>query len=221
MTDRTQAIETAAIMADLEDLRIENVSLKAALENARASLVSTMTEARASVTFEAITAKGWTPRFTLRDDDEAILLERFAALFGRLDKLKATPWPPVQQQAEAAPAPAQLSPLPGLPTPQAAPAPANGSGVQTIHAVKMEVTPLADGKAKLAFYEAGHKFPDISSTQSIDRLLALLAPTGGWTAAHLATAQPFNVSLDIDWKPSEKLNNSGKPYKDVVAIRPR
>lgn len=215
--------EVGALKAALEDLHQTNEDLQHALEAARAS--SSMTEAPASLNFYGVTAKGWNVQYTIRDASDDALIARFGQVLKKMEQFNIQPKPVGQQPAtttaEAAPAPAQLPPLPGLPTPQAAPAPTNGSGVQTIHAIKLEVTPLPDGKAKLVFYEAGHQYPDISSTQSVDRLLALLAPTGGWTAQHLGVAQAFNVTLDVDWKPSDKLNSSGKPYKDIVAIRPR
>lgn len=184
-------------------------------------LKSPLPEAPASFNFHGTTRKGWNLQFTMRDRDEFALLDRFGKFVARLEEVGISP---AGHKAEkpGQPAPPQLRELPGLPASVAPPVPVagNGSGIQTIHAVRMEVTPQADGKAKLAFYGEGHQYPDITSTQVVDRLLALLAPSGGWTAAHLAVAQKFDVAIAVDWRPSQKLNQRGQPYKDIVAIRP-
>jgi len=180
-------------------------------------------EAPASLNFYAVTQRGWNLQFTLRSWSEQKLLDRFAELVKRLEAMHVQPKPVGQQPAvekASAPTPPQLATVPGLPGPQPAPAPANGGAVQTLQAVKLEITPKADGKAELKFYGAGHQYPDITSTRSLDKLLELLAPTGGWTGEHLAQAGSYNVQIAVDWKASDKLNSKGKPYKDVLALRP-
>ena len=83
----------------------------------------------------------------------------------------------------------------------------------------MEVVPAADGKAELKFYATGHRYPDLTSTQSIDRLLQYLAHTGdAWTVHHLSVANTFDISYAVTFEFSEKLNSAGKPYHNLVDV---
>lgn len=106
----------------------------------------------------------------------------------------------------------------------AAPAPSNGqdysSKQSTIHAVKMEVTPSADGKVTMKWFTAGHQYPDITTTRTEERAIELLCTTGKWEASHLQRAQTFQVKHKIIWRESEKKNSSGKPYKDIISLLP-
>mgnify|MGYP001568524048 CR=1 FL=1 len=176
-------------------------------------------EAPATVNFFAVSQKGWNTQFTLRDVDETRLMERFGAFVKVLEQYHFQPKPVGQQPQATQDTPAQLPAVQGLPRPQPAPAPVNGGTVQILQAVKLEVAPKADGKAELKFYAQGHQYPDITSTRSVDKLLELLAPTGGWTGDHLAKAGTYNVQIAVDWKASDKLNSKGKPYRDIVALR--
>ena len=58
-----------------------------------------MEEARASLNFFGITRKGWNVQFTLRDDDEMALMERFAAFVVKLEEVQHVVPKPVGQQA--------------------------------------------------------------------------------------------------------------------------
>ena len=188
-------------------------------------------EAPASLNFYAVTQKGWNLQFTLRDTDELALMKRFAQLTTWLEERHVSPKAVGQQPAAvAAPAPTnggaeqrtQPPPAPmGVPAPAPAPAPGAAPVAKggTFQAVKMEVTPKPDGKAELKFYAAGHRYPDLTSTQSIDRLLQYLAHTGdAWTVQHLSVANTFDISYAVTFEFSEKLNSAGKPYKNLVDI---
>ena len=64
-----------------------------------------MEEARASLNFFGITRKGWNVQFTLRDEDEAALMDRFAAFVLKLEESHVVP-KPVGQQVTTPPPPA-------------------------------------------------------------------------------------------------------------------
>ena len=86
-----------------------------------------MEEARASLNFFGITRKGWNVQFTLRDDDEMALMERFAKLSGWLEEHHVAPKPVGNQPTSAPPthrdAPGQAQsppPTSSVPPPAAA-----------------------------------------------------------------------------------------------------
>ena len=99
-----------------------------------------MEEARASLNFFGITRKGWNVQFTLRDDDEAALMDRFAAFVLKLEESHVVP-KPVGQQATTPPQNAQngsggaQSAPPTVSTPPAAAA--HPDGPLTFQAVDM------------------------------------------------------------------------------------
>lgn len=99
----------------------------------------------------------------------------------------------------------------------ALPAASAGAGGGVIHAVKMEIVPLPEGKVTIKWYEAGHQFPDLTSTRPVEKAIELLMPTGGWMASHLAIPGTFQVRHRIEWA-NGKLNKNGKPYKDIVTL---
>jgi len=192
-----------------------------------------LAEAPASLNFYAVTAKGFNLQITLRDLDEYSLMERFAKMATWLEEHRVSPKAVGQQPAatyKGAPiGPDNLPPSPfgngSPPAPMGAPAPVPAPGAApaakggTFQAVKMEVTPKTDGKAELKFYAAGHRYPDLTSTQSIDRLLQYLAHTGdAWTVQHLSVANTFDISYAVTFEFSEKLNSAGKPYKNLVDV---
>lgn len=104
----------------------------------------------------------------------------------------------------------------------AAPTP-TAPGALVVRAAKLEVTPRADGKVDAKFYEAGHNYPDLYATKSAGELAAMLtpAPVGGpWTPDKFTVANTFTVSMAIEYALSDRLNKNGKPYKNIVAVRP-
>jgi len=117
--------------------------------------------------------------------------------------------------AQPAPAPASAAPAsPANVTTYTAP----GAG-NTIHAVRLEVVPNASGKVTLRWYEAGHNYPDITTTRTVEKAAELLASTGeDWKPEHMRMVQQFTVRHVIRWRASEKMNTQGKPYKDIVSI---
>ncbi len=124
------------------------------------------------------------------------------------------------------PAPSLTPPPATAPAPVAAPttvpaatAPTNGH-VLVINSVRMDVVPKADGKAELQFFEAGHKYADLYITRKLPELLTLIAKTGDWTLAHLQAASSYQTAMLVEYTLSDKLNQKGKPYKDVQAVKP-
>ena len=90
----------------------------------------------------------------------------------------------------------------------------------TFNITKMTVTPRADGKVELAFFEAGHQYADIKAIKTATECAALLQPIGAWTPQHFAAVAEYQVTCLIDWKPSANLNKNGKPYKNIAAVKP-
>lgn len=90
--------------------------------------------------------------------------------------------------------------------------------INKIAAVKLVVTPRADGKARLDFYEAGHQYPDIAAVMSPEQLAALMLPTGAWTPEHFKTIATYEKNVTVYWKDSQNLNRNGKPYKNIVRV---
>lgn len=89
--------------------------------------------------------------------------------------------------------------------------------VQTIHAIKLQIEPRADGKVNLNFFEAGHQYADIKATKTTAEAIAMLQPIGAFTEEHMVASE-YAINAVIDWKPSANLNKNGKPYKNIVTI---
>lgn len=138
--------------------------------------------------------------------------------------LAPAPIPPLQalyggNTAPTSPAPnnqGQSAPPPPQNATQGLTTPPNGG---TIHATKLEIEIRQDGRANLQFFEAGHKWADLSTVRSIEDACGLLAPIGGFTAAHLTNGATYTINALIAWTPG-KTNSKGKPYKDIAEIRP-
>ena len=84
--------------------------------------------------------------------------------------------------------------------------------------VKIDCTPVANGKSKLLFYAAGHQYADLTALMTPDQLAVLMQPTGAWTAAHFATASIYPVNCKVEWRDSANVNKNGKPYKNIVRV---
>jgi hypothetical protein len=103
----------------------------------------------------------------------------------------------------------------------ASPAPAAApGGRQTLLAVKLTVTPRADGKVELGWFEAGHQWADVKAVKTPADALTVLAKTGGWTLENVSKPGEYGVQHLVEWVPSSNLNKSGKPYKNLVAVSP-
>lgn len=131
---------------------------------------------------------------------------------------------PAAQPAPAGAAPVVVPPpaagVAAKPGPVTQAAQAAAAEPQFMHVVKMKVTPKPAGKVYLEWMAApNHNFADIYATYTLDKALAILAPTGGWLAEHLASPQEYAVDMTIKWKPG-KLNTAGNPYKDIIGIAP-
>lgn len=109
-----------------------------------------------------------------------------------------------------------MTPPPATTTPSTPTAQAVGG---TFHIVKMKVTPRADGKVDLEFFEANHKWADVKSTKTPADSALLLQPIGAWTPQHFAAVGEYQIDCMIDWKPSTNLNKNGQPYKNIAAVR--
>jgi len=159
-----------------------------------------MEEAKASLNFYGITKKGWNCQWTLRDDDELALMDRFAALTKYLDEHGVTPKPVGQQAANSrqtapeAPGQAQLpAPTPGVPLP-AAVAPEGG----TATCAMIEIgTAYTSGKTQLKFHCDGFENP-LTYTKGVDEMVKLLAQLG-FTAAHIVVGQKYPVNALVRW----------------------
>lgn len=91
-----------------------------------------------------------------------------------------------------------------------------------IHAVKLEITPVEDGKINFKWTAAGHNFPDIYVTKVADKALELLQSAGeAWDESHLLIYGKYDIAQDIYYRLSEKKNSKGNPYKDIVEVRSR
>jgi len=89
--------------------------------------------------------------------------------------------------------------------------------------IQVEVTPVAGGKAKLAFYGNSHtqpvdKYPSIpANTLTIDRWLTILPP--GWMAEHLAVVTKYSANLTVYWEYGrDKGKGDGSRWQNVVRI---
>lgn len=88
--------------------------------------------------------------------------------------------------------------------------------VNELVAVKVEITPVSEGKAELKFYEAGHKWPDLYSKRAAKDWSGVL----GWAQDEFMKAQTFDgLNLRIGYTLSDKLNSKGNPYKDIAYIK--
>ncbi len=114
------------------------------------------------------------------------------------------------------------------PAPVAAPEPvlaAVPGTVNTMRVIRLSIQPDADdeGKTRAQLWERekaeGHIYPDLTIAGPIERVLKALQGTGGWTADLMRVAKGYTVAWDVDWVESDKVSKSGRPYKNVVAIR--
>lgn len=156
---------------------------------------------------------GYDWQLTIRAADSKAFVEKVDGLMKWLDSRtdKALNVEPPAPDLHNAPAPI----IPGV---TGATVPQTGGG--TFHIAKMTVTPRADGKVELAFFEAGHQYADIKAIKTPADAAVLLQPTGGWTPQHFAAVAEYPLNCAIDWTPSANLNKNGKPYKNITAIKP-
>src|SRR3990167_3119335 len=171
-----------------------------------------MEESRASLNFFGITGKGWNVQFTLRDDDEMALMERFAKLSGWLEEHHVAPKPVGQQAANSrqtapeAPGQAQLPPpTPGVPLP----APAAPEGGTAMCAMIEVGTAYTSGKTQLKFHCDGFENP-LTYTKGVESMVKLLAQLG-FTAAHIVVGQKYSVNALVRWVQKGD-------YKDVLEV---
>ncbi len=112
------------------------------------------------------------------------------------------------------------APLPQEPRLEAVP-----GAVNTMRVIKVTVEPPADDptKTRVGLWEKekgeGHQWPDLNISGPIERVIKALGGTAGWTPELMRVPQSYAVAWDVDWVESEKKSSSGRPYKNVVAIR--
>ena len=162
-----------------------------------------------------LTSRAATPAEALDQLFEALLMAKEKYHMNPFQPTKAAPGQSAPVQNSAAPV---VNPAPVSPT--TAPA-ASGTTPETngvFNVVKMTVTPRADGKVKLDFYEANHKYPDIYSVKTPEAQVAMLANTGEWTPAHFAQVATYEVNYKVQWRNSENKTSKGNFYKDIVGI---
>jgi hypothetical protein len=147
----------------------------------------------------------------------------------------AVPAPTPTPAPVTGPAPGPAGPTPGstvgngtpapTPAPVAAPAPvpapsAPGQKTQYIlTATKLEITQRPDGKVQLDFFlNTERKYADLRHIDSPENALRFLSRVGGWAPEHFRGAGTYTVSYDVTWEESTKMNNAGRPYKNIVGI---
>lgn len=197
-----------------------------------------------------LTSRARTPAAALRNLIEAIqMAEVEFALHPYPAQIVSTPGAPANTQAQAATpaippslppraattppvvpppagtipaAPSNTRPAATVPPATTAPVvpPAPTGEVQTFRITKMEVTPLAGGKATLKFYQDGDRYPRITNSRPVDQICKMLESTGGWQPAHFQVAQEYAVQFTLAWKNSTKMSQAGTPYKDIISIKP-
>lgn len=172
----------------------------------------TWTEAPASWNIK-YRINGFDEQITLRGESYSDIIEHVDAARSYVSKLLGAA-PSIKAAAEAI----NIEPAPVTPTVPSAPTSAQTGG--TFYISKMAVTPRADGKVELAFFESGHQYPDVKAVKTPPECAALLKPIGDWKPEHFGKAGEYPVVCMIDWTPSANLNKSGKPYKNIVAVKP-
>lgn len=154
---------------------------------------------------------GYDWQLTIRASDSKTFLDKINGLMVWLNNNADRAVNVETPHAPTVSAPAPVVPSANVAAPQT-------SIVNTFQIVKMQVAPRADGKVDLKFFEAGHQYPDISTSKTAADAVNLLKATGKWEPFHFAQAAEFNVNFVLTWKNSAKLNSKGNPYKDIVTI---
>lgn len=92
---------------------------------------------------------------------------------------------------------------------------------QMFHCNKIMAGPFKD-KIKLDWYTdsvAGKtKYPFMTSYIPVEQAMAWLQPFGEWEADDFYANKKYLVNLNITWAPSDKMNDKGNPYKNIVKI---
>ena len=165
-------------------------------------ILPSFTEAPASLNFFGITSKGWNIQITLRDENEAHLLERFAVLVDELgNKYHVTPKPVGAQPQASTPA-----------TTTTSPPPENGSHGQSVCAMVEVGTAFKSGNTQLKFHCDGMEHP-LTFTKAVGEMAKLLAPLN-IPAEQIVVGKKFSVNATVSWEQVDK-------YKNVLAVTPR
>lgn len=129
--------------------------------------------------------------------------------------------------APQVPAPVQKDEFPEIvytvpaPAPSAPAEPVYVDVENVFNITKMVVTPKAEGKTSVDFWETGRKFKAITLTQEPERLAASLSVVGAWKPEHFKAPAVYEpVKFRIFWANSTKLSDNGKPYKNIVRFEP-
>ena len=128
-------------------------------------------------------------------------------------------------QAAGAPVKPQPADAPVPAPPPAARLESAGGEVNTMKVIRVTVDPPGDDptRTKVGLWaqekSAGHQWPDLNISGPIETVLKILGDSAGWTAELMRTPAGYVVAWDVDWVESEKKSSSGRPYKNVCAIR--
>ena len=136
---------------------------------------------------------------------------------------QTTPAAPGAPAVPSAPAVAAPS-APAAPAASVQPAALSTHTIKSFGCVQIEVTPVVGGKVKVGFYGNTHKQPvdeyaTVYATDALPKMVATFAPVGAWTEDHFKAAAKYDVSFTVDYREG-RLNSKGKPYLDLVALRP-
>ena len=173
----------------------------------------------------SLTSRATTPRAALESLLDTMKVAKEIYKLNPYQNLKKAPEAAAPQKAPAPAGPAAPAPVAGAaPAPVGKPEPTYenlpGQGTGEFNVVKMAIAPRADGKTKVDFFETGHKYPDISAVMNPDALAQMMQYVGAWTPAHFQTIATYEVHYKISWRDSERMNQNGKPYKNIVSINP-
>jgi hypothetical protein len=137
-------------------------------------------------------------------------------------------WNPSDQPAVPAPAevtvtvPATSPVAPEPPADKPAEKTYNAGGVIRVKNLRISADP--NGLPMAEFYAEGHKYADFKfnlgkdAESRVKAIIKLLEPTGAWKPELVVIGKNYTVDYDVEWKPSEKLNREGNPYKNIVSV---
>jgi hypothetical protein len=149
------------------------------------------------------------------------------------EKYGLTAWREIASVPQHAPAPvAELptgapvsAPLPGAKPavatpPSTTPVTTGQPEVLSFHADKLTITPRTDGKTEVCFWANDRKFADIKQVWTYERAVQYLQPLGAFTLEHVQKLAEYPINAIVLYGLSEKKNQAGNPYKNVIEIKP-
>jgi hypothetical protein len=92
----------------------------------------------------------------------------------------------------------------------------DGAGVLIVE--RMDVQPRPDQKTRLDFYQSGLQYPVISAVMTPEQLVMMLLATDAWSPELFMRPGSYKVHYKIQWRNSTRMNQNGKPYKNIVSV---